>query len=366
MFKQLFAVFLGCSMMLGCLPAPAKMLLPPYLQAVTTHSIYVMVESNSKAPITVEYGPTTEYGLTAATEKVLPTDADPLTYVHRILLDKLSAKATYHYRVKQDGEPTADATFGTAVNAGTPFRFAWLADTRTHTDIHAKVDKLIQAAAPRFSLYGGDLCSDGSYAMFKKEFFIPAEQALIAQVPFFNVTGNHEGWDGNTKAFIQAPASSSNTQAYYSFDYGDVHFLALNTELPFDDGSRQYQFAADDLAATKQPWKIVFMHNHPYCAGGHGGNAKLQKMAKHLFVPNKVNIVFSGHSHFFEHNLVDGIHYFIVGSAGAPLYDPQPAPYVVKSAKSYNYALVDVAPQSLKIRVNNADGKALDTLTLEK
>jgi len=353
-------------MLLGCVPAPAKMLMPPYLQAVTTHSIYVLVESDSKAPITVEYGTTIDYGLTAVTEKTLPTDTAPVTYVHRILLDKLAANATYHYRVKQDGEPTADAAFGTAVDAGTPFRFAWMADTRTHTEIHAKIDKLIQAAAPRFSLYGGDLCNDGRYAMFKKEFFIPEEQALIAQVPFFNVTGNHEGWDTNTKAFIQAPESSSDTQAFYSFDYGDVHFLALNTELAFDEGSAQYKFAAADLAASTRPWKIVYMHNHPYCAGGHGSNAKLQEMAKHLFVPNKVNVVFSGHSHFFEHNLVDGIHYMIVGSAGAPLYDPQPAPFVVKSAKSYNYALIDVTPTSLKITVNNDEGKELDSLTLEK
>lgn len=349
---------------ISVLPATATMLMTPYLQAVSQRNVFVLVECDTPLPVTVEYGTKTRYGKTAFTRQALPTDATPPTYVHRVELTGLKPNTRYHYRAKQDGEWTVDVVFSTAVKPGIPFRFAWLADTRTQTAIHAKIAAAIKAASPRFSLYGGDLCGDGSYASFKKEFFLPEQLALAAEVPFFNATGNHEGWRTNTMAFTQAPASPSGVQEYYSFDYGNVHFLALNTQLPVDAQSAQYRYAMADLASTRQPWKIVYLHSHPYCAGGHGEVAELKTMAEKVFVPNGVALVFSGHSHFFEHSLVEGIHYFIIGSAGAPLYDPGTAPYLVKSAKDYNYALIDVTHESLTVTVKNAEGKLLDSLAL--
>ncbi|MHB9133480.1 MAG: purple acid phosphatase family protein [Armatimonadota bacterium] len=344
----------------------AKILMPPYLQAVTTNSVYVLVECDSPTPVTVEYGTRKPLKQQAVTESAVFTEATPPTYVHRIKLTGLKANSSYLYRAKQDGAPTADASFVTAVLPGTPFRFAWMADTRTQTAVHAQVAKRILDANPRMSIYGGDLCGNGSYDLFKKEFFLPEELALASRVPFFNAVGNHEGWSMDTKAFTHAPASPSGTTEYYSFDYGDVHFLALNTELSYAANSPQYKFAAADLAASKQPWKVVFMHKHPYIGGGHGEDKALQEMAQKLFVPNNVNLVFSGHSHFYQHNLVDGIHYLIIGSAGAPLYDPGTAPYTIKSAKDYNYGIIDVTPTTLRLLVNNAEGKELETLDVTK
>lgn len=360
-YRLLFIVLAG----MLCLPGAAKMLMSPYLQAVSTDSIYVLVECDSAAPVTVEYGTVIKYGRTAVTEVAKPTEVNPPTYVHHIKLTGLKADRHYHYRAMQDaGVTSVDATFVTAVKPGANFRFDWLADVRTNTDIHAQIVKRIQAAAPRFSLYGGDLCANDQYDMYKKEFFLPEELAFCAQVPFFNSTGNHEGWGKNTQAFTQSPQSPSATQDYFSFNYGDVHFLALNTELPYGEDSKQYQFAAADLMAAKQPWKIVFMHKPAYGAGGHGEDPALIVMSQKLFVPNKVNLVLNGHSHMYQHNLVDGINHLIIGSGGAPLHDPGTAPYTVKSVKDYNFAIIDVSKKTLLITVQNADGKELDSIKI--
>lgn len=350
-----------------CLPASTKMLMSPYLQAVSTNSIYVLVECDTNAPVTVDYGTKTAYGKTAVTELAKPTEANPPTYVHRIKLTGLKMDQRYHYRAWQEaGITSADATFVTAIKPGKDFRFCWLADVRTGTEIHAKIVTRLEAANPRFSIYGGDLCANNQYDMYKKEFFLPEELAFCARVPFFNSTGNHEGWGENTQAFTQSPQSASKTQDFYSFNYGDVHFLALNTELPYGDESPQYKFAAADLAAATQPWKIVFMHKPAYGAGGHGEDQALIAMSKQLFVPNHVCLVLNGHSHLYQHNLVDGIHHLIVGSGGAPLHDPGTAPYTVKSVKDYNYALIDVTKHALQITVQNADGKELDAITIAR
>ena len=342
----------------------AKMLMSPYLQAVTKNSIYVLVESSTTDPVLVEYGPTTSYGKKAQTEYCDTTTEK--TFIHNIKISGLAPNTLYHYRAGLNNVKSNDATFRTAPNPGTKFRFAWMADFRSGVTIHDSIAHRVRDAHPVVSLYGGDLAINSKYSSIKEQFFRPQELALIAEVPFFNTPGNHEKWTPNTIAFTQAPSSPSGTQAYYSFDYGDMHVLVLNNEIPDDEESPQYQFAARDLSATTRAWKIVIAHRPAYCAGGHGEDSDMKKMSEKVFVPNHVNVVFNGHSHFFQHNFVDGIHHMVLGTAGAPLYELGKAPYVVKSAREYNYGIIDVTPSSFNLIVYNEKGLPLDTLSLKK
>ena len=349
--------------------ARANIIMTPYLQAVTEKSICVMVESDSTDPITIEYGRTASYGSKATTNSMLSTNtkAETPTYVHRIYLTNLSSGRLYHYRATQDGKTfTKDASFVTAAPAGKPIRFAALADFRNNPTVHEAIAARIKSAKPMFSIYGGDICSNGSYEAFKKEFFLPNELSLSSCVPFFNVPGNHEGWSTNTKAFTQAPISPKYDQGYYSFDYGDVHFVAINNYVSYNENSAQWNFVNKDLSTSNKPWKIVFAHEPAYCAGGHNENKQMINMTIKLFEPNKVDLVIAGHSHFYQHNLVNGIHHLVLGSAGAPLYDPGNAPYVVKSAKVYHYAIIDVDKNKLHITVYKEDGSIIDTIEIEK
>lgn len=363
--RIVLSVIVSLTLFLSALVAQSgPMLMPPYLQAVSTKSIYVLVESSSADPVTVEYGKTIAYGQRAVTESVERTTNE--TVVHNIQLTGLSPNTMYHYRARQGNGLSSDASFRTAPNPGTPFRFAWLADFRTNVTVHDTIAVHAAEANPRMSLYGGDLCINSKYASFKEQFFRPNELALIARVPFFNAPGNHESWKENTKAFTQSPSSASGTQDYYSFDYGDVHVLMLNNEIPYDEESPQYKFAQEDLAKSTKPWKIVGAHSPAYCAGGHNEDVGMKKMTVKIFEPNMVNLVLGGHSHFFQHNLVNGIHHFVLGSVGAPLYNPGSAPYTVKSAKEYNYGIFDVTTKSLTLRVYNEKKVLLDSLTLTR
>jgi len=62
----------------------------PYLQAVTTHSIWVMVECTTRDTVTVDYGSTSSYGSNAKTLIISATTASPVTYVHKVKLTGLS------------------------------------------------------------------------------------------------------------------------------------------------------------------------------------------------------------------------------------------------------------------------------------
>jgi acid phosphatase type 7 len=349
------------------IPAGAAIVMTPYLQAVSQTSVCVMVECDATAPATVAYGTTDAYGMAATTDSTAATTSTaPPTYVHVVKLTGLLPATLYHYRASQGGDPTPDRTFTTAPAPGASFRFAIMGDCRTGTAPHDAIAARMLAANPRFSLYLGDLCGDSSYGMFKSEFFRPNELELISRVPFVNTVGNHEGWTTNTKTFQRMPASASGTQAYGSFDYGDIHVLVLNFMVPYAVGSPQYTFAAADLAAATKPWKVVIVHSPAYCVGGHGEDAGMITMATNVFEPNHVDLVLAGHSHFYQHNLVNGIPHLVLGGGGAPLHDPGTAPYVVKSAKSYSYAIVDFTPTKLHLVVYSDTGKELDTLDLAR
>jgi predicted phosphodiesterase len=349
---------------LNPVPVYSAIITRPYLQAVTTSSIYVLAECDSPSKVSVDYGTTPGYGMSVTDESVSKTTEN--TFVHKVRLSGLMPDSVYHYKVNQDGPATDDARFRTAVKKGTAFRFAFMADCRTNTHIHNKIAQQILKAKPAFSIYGGDISSDASYESFKSEFFTKSELALDARVPFFLAVGNHEGWGINTMAFSTAPRSLSNSQAYYSFDYGDMHVLILNTQLPCTPESAQYAFAASDLASTNRTWKIVVYHKPAYCAGGHGENAEMITMTKNIFEPNHVSAVLNGHSHFYQHNLVNGIHHMIIGDAGAPPEELASAPYTVKMAQKYNYAVGDVSASSFTLNVYDENGAPIDSVSFKK
>ncbi|TRZ71584.1 MAG: metallophosphoesterase family protein [Bacteroidetes bacterium] len=344
----------------------AKILMTPYLQSVTTNSVYVMVECDTRDTVWVDYGRTAIYGRSAATSFIVPTLAKMPTYIHKIQLTGLKPNSAYYYQARQGTTQSDGSNFHTAVEPGTSFRLLFMADFRTNTSIHDKIAKLAADTYPQVAIYGGDLCVNGEYTSWKKEFFRSPELDLISKVPFFNATGNHEGNGPNTKAFLQNPESASQSQQYYSFDYGDLHVLVLNTQIDMRPGSPQYEFAKEDLAISSTSWKMVVSHIPAYCAGGHGDDTSMVRMTKEIFEPNQVDLVLSGHSHFYEHNLVNGIHHLVIGSVGAPLYKPEKAAYTLVAMMDYCWAVLDVKYSRLTVTVYNAKNQKLDTVDLKK
>jgi hypothetical protein len=337
--------------------------LQPYLQAVTETSIYVLVETENTDPVFAEYKTSSEIPKIAKSSFYKETeDRRRSNYIHRIMLSDLHTNTQYSYRVFAGNDTTDSFNFTTAVKPGTPYRFAVTGDMRSNPDIFSNVCGDIQEYSPRFSIYTGDLCYNSEYYSWKNEFFIPKHMDLIAEVPFYNAVGNHEDWDHNTEAFLQAPDSPSGHQAYYSFDYGDVHFLIISTEHGVGRNSDQWKFAVEDLKNNKSKWKVVVFHIPAYCGGGHGENKNMKRMTTEIFEPYGVNFILNGHSHFYQHNRVNGIRHLILAGGGAPLYSPKKADYTIKMKKIHHYAICDVSADEFKITVYDLSGNIIDTI----
>jgi len=335
----------------------------PYLQAALADSVWVLVEADdAQAPATVEYGLTSGYGMEAITESTEATDRG--YHVHNVKLTGLEPNTQYHYRVTHGATTSADRTFWTAVEPGTAFRFGYMSDSQAGRGIHAQCATLMASLNPRMITFGGDASDDPTWESWDEDFFVPEQEALNAEVPFVNAPGNHEGWTALTRAYTQGPEGDG--EGYFSFDYGDAHFLVLNTQIDRKHSSDQWAFAAADLAATTQPWKIVVFHKSGYVSGGHGEDLDMRLMSDQVFVPNEVDLTLSGHNHFYQHNEAGGIHHVVIGSTGGTLYGPSAAAYTLYTEKTHCIGVFDVTATTLKMTTYRQDGTVIETLHLDE
>jgi hypothetical protein len=165
---------------------------------------------------------------------------------------------------------------------------------------------------------------------------------------------------------VYNPQANSGTQDYYSFDYGDIHFVMMNNYIDYSIGGAQYNFVMNDLSNTTKRWKIVVVHEPAYSYGGHGSNTTMQTWCTNVFIPKGVDMVINGHNHFYQHCLANGLHNFVIGGGGAPLYTPTTGTYNVKYSQSYCYGILDVTPNSLKLSVLSNTNTLIDSITFLK
>jgi hypothetical protein len=112
----------------------------------------------------------------------------------------------------------------------------------------------------------------------------------------------------------EAGGTSSGTEAYYSFDYANIHFMVLESHQLYDD-STQMDWCLSDIQETNQDWIVAFFHHPAYSKGSHDSDNEHQLVSmRNNFLPmleeNGIDLVLSGHSHSYERS------YFINGHYG--------------------------------------------------
>jgi hypothetical protein len=113
----------------------------------------------------------------------------------------------------------------------------------------------------------------------------------------------------------EAGGVPSGTEQYYSFDYGNVHFVSLDSQLSARDDEQRaamHNWLVDDLASNESDWTIVIFHHPPYSKGANHDSDDTetrtfdlpQKDMREEFVPvfdeYGVDLVYGGHSHSYE------------------------------------------------------------------
>jgi len=343
-------------------PAPRE----PYVQGVTASSAVICWVSESPDAGVVEYGETPEVGREEANIRVGRR--------HAVALTNLDPGSTYHYRVGGVSGHSPTGSFRTApVGEDSNFSFAVVGDSGSGGKGQLAVAGLLERLKPDLILHTGDVVYPaGEERHYDKRFFAPYRN-LIKSVPLYPVLGNHDVMKDDGAAFLEnfrppldRPRS---TERYYSFDWGGVHFVALDSELYYGDGGasphEQKAFLEEDLAATRKRWRVAFLHRSPYGSSRHGGDERVRKDLEPVFERHEVDLVFSGHDHVYERTVpIRGVTYVVSGGGGRRLYPPGKGALTAFSKSAHHAVLVRVEGRHLMLEAVEADGKIVDCLDL--
>jgi hypothetical protein len=212
--------------------------------------------------------------------------------------------------------------------------------------------------------------------------------------------GNHED---STLAKLNEYMSYFNlTRQFYSFDYQNIHFIAMSTEYPFKRSSIQYVFVKNDLAKAvsnaKIDWIVVYFHTPAYFSACRlcvdlATPIMLRNTYHPLFDQYGVDLVLQGHihnyqrsyplkysqsnsspiitdTHRYEYIDPEGEIYAVIGTGGHSFNSILgQAPYIVyQQNKYFGYLNVDVLNdgKTLSAKFYANDGSILDQFIISK
>jgi 3',5'-cyclic AMP phosphodiesterase CpdA len=291
---------------------------------------------------------------------------------HVVTLTDLITDTEVTYRVSTNGVELARGTFRTATGPDRTFSFTVIGDSGLGSTEQAAVADRMVALDPHFVLHTGDVVyPDGQAAGYDPYFFQPY-QALMQRAPVFPTLGNHDYHVQRGQPYIDAfhlPHNNpGNTERYYSFDWGNAHFTALDFNAGPDPA--QLEWLESDLASTDKPWKFVFYHQAIYSSGPHGTEswvAAWRQLLAPIFEQHEVDIVFNGHDHIYERtHPINGVVYIVSGGGGGPLYRVIPQSFSAYAAAKYHTVFVTLDGCALTLQALEPDGTVLDTMTLTK
>jgi hypothetical protein len=302
----------------------------PYLQLGTPSSIVVRWRTSAPVVGRVQFGPSPGVASGSAAEVSARTD-------HEIALTGLVPDTVYYYSIGTSTTTIAgDATFHfrTSPTAGVerPVRVWVIGDSGTG-DANAGAVRDAYAAftgsrdTNLWLMLGDNAYQDGLDNEYQAAAFNIYPEMLRKTV-LWPAYGNHDGYGSdaatNTGPYFdmftlpksgEAGGVASGTEAYYSFDYANIHFVCLESfETDRSPTAPMLSWLQRDLAANTQRWVVAYFHHPPYSKGSHNSDVEIELVqmrqnALPILENFGVDLVLSGHSHAYERSFLIDSHY---------------------------------------------------------
>lgn len=348
----------------------------PYLQSATSTSIVIRWRTDVPTDSRVAFG-------LAAGSLIVHVDSMTLVTEHEVKLTGLQPSTRYYYSIgtsQQVLQGDSDNYFETAPPPGQPgkYRIGVFGDCGNNSINQINVrDNLAgllgNAYMNAWLLLGDNAYQAGSDAEYQSGFFNVYKQKFLKQSPLYPCPGNHD-YANNVQRQVdhavpyygiftvpaagEAGGIASGTEAFYSFDYGNIHFLSLDsygkeegTTRLYDTLGTQVQWIKSDLAAnTNKEWIVAYWHHPPFTKGSHNSDteAELVKIRENfirILERNGVDLVLCGHSHDYERSKLMKGHYGMESSFDAAVHhvsqssgrcdgSPDSCPYMKKSPEN--------------------------------
>jgi hypothetical protein len=186
---------------------------------------------------------------------------------------------------------------------------------------------------------------------------------LDAGVKFYASLGNHD----DPEQRLYKPFNM-NGERYYSFKpslLGGVRFFAIDSNYM---DQKQVDWLVKDLSASGSDWKIAYFHHPLYSSGGrHGSDIVLREKLEPIFVKHGVNVVFTGHEHFYERTKPQkGITYFVSGAAAKLRKgDIEKSDLTAKGYdQGYTFMIAEIDGDTLHFQTITDRGQTVDSGTI--
>jgi len=315
---------------------PPTIVKGPYLVVGTPTSMVVRWETNVATNSQVLYGISSTSLSFTATNTVSST-------THTVQISGLSPYTKYYYSIGSTTQTIQGDTnnyFVTNPIPGTPgnYRFWMVGDCgNASTNQINCMNQYLAYNGGRitnaFLLSGDNAYNSGTNAEYNSKFFSIYQNDALKKMTMYSAPGNHDYNNGASTAttvpyftYFQTPANGesggvpSNNPAYYSFDYGNVHFLSLDSygrvgaDKMYDTTGAQTLWIKQDLAANNKKWVIAYWHHPPYTMGSHNSDSEGDLVAIHqrfikILERYGVDMIITGHSHDYERSKLMNGHY---------------------------------------------------------
>ena len=352
----------------------------PYLQSTTTTSTIVVWGSTEDKGQVVLREPGGDVVATAAAEYAgdadrrsarrraqhregKEIDADDI-YLVAARFDQLEPGHLYCYQLFAGDVPlTEPAPLTTAAPRGKDsLRFVALGDSGTGGAAQLAIARRISAVTFELMLFLGDIAYDeGSPRQLQSKFFT-VYRDFLRYAPAYPTIGNHERRARLGRPYFEAFVLPE-PERYYSFDWGDVHFVAIDTT---QRDARQLDWLEADLTKNQLPWVIVFGHHPMYTNSLRGAQQWVREAFANIITRHKVDIVLAGHEHQYERFRIAGVNYIVSGGGGGQLTRFFGRSQALKQATVHHFLSFEVTARKLDMKAIDISGNEIETLHLTK
>ena len=401
----------------------------PYLQMRSSSSILVRWRTEQ---------PTDSYAFCGTNQNRLDlvfSDAE-LTTEHQVGLSNLQAQTRYYYAIASGSTvplSAPDMFFTTAPPMGTnlPVRVWFASDYGFQNDGEVAVRDsyfcfTANSRPANIWLTGGDNDQWNGSDEREQISIFEIYARLLRNTPIWPALGNHDTYTASYPGPYpfydnftlptngEAGGLPSGSKHYFSFDYANVHFISMDSIDPTMSAATNtpmLEWLRQDLAQTRQRWKIAWWHAPPYTKGSHDSDSiydvsgrmiLMRENALPILESYGVDLVLNGHSHVYERsyflhghygyswdfsptNKVDpgkgredgdgayqkidnrGTVYVVAATGGSPQYwgGAHPA-HCVKIAGQLGSCFVDINDTRLDFKFVGANTNVLDYFTILK
>lgn len=297
---------------------------------------------------------------------------------YTVTLTGLTPDTQYVYRVGMDGAWSEPTFFSTSAQTE-DFTFLYLGDVQDGYVQWGNLLGEIYSENPqiRFALLGGDLTDNGSDNNEWGE-FLDAAAGLFSLIPVMPAKGNHDG--SLFSEFFALPDNGPRglSGEFYSFDYGDAHFVVLNSGNNTSEVVKQW--LREDLQSTTKNWRFVVFH-HPAYPAFEDYKTVDESICENwapILEHYEVDMVFVGHQHQYMRTYpifqgavqTDPAAYgivYVMGNSGSKVYAAGNGfPYIAREETGSNYQVIELAGDVLTLFSKKGNGELIETFTLNK